>query len=68
MCGGIAPPRREVALLINARVHVHPDVLQATVEDTLAATAGDRLEATITNMRSFFPSRPQPICRDEAVV
>ena len=66
--GGIDAARREAALLINARVHVQPDVLRATVENALAATAGDRLEATITNMRSFFPGRPQPTYRYEAVV
>ena len=66
--GGIDPARREAALLINARVHVQPDVLRAIVENALAATAGDRLEATITNMRSFFPGRPQPTYRYEAVV
>jgi len=66
--GDIDPARREVALLINARVHVQPDVLRAVVENTLAAKAGDRLEATITNMRSFFPGRPQPTYRYRAVL
>ncbi|MGD0516723.1 MAG: GTP-binding protein [Thermoguttaceae bacterium] len=66
--GGIAPGQRQIALLINARVHVEPDVLRMTVERLLLATAGDRLEATITNMRSFFPGRPQPTHRYERVV
>jgi G3E family GTPase len=66
--GGIDPAQREVALLINARVHVQPDVLRATVEGALSATAGDRLEATITNLRSFFPGRPEPTYRYEKVV
>ena len=66
--GGIDPARREAALLINARVHVQPDVLRAAVENALAAAAGDRVEATITKMRSFFPGRPQPTHRYEAVV
>ena len=66
--GGIAPGQRQVSLLINARVHVQPDVLRTTVERLLPATAGDRLEATITNMRSFFPGRPQPTYRYESVV
>ena len=60
--------QRKSSLLINARVHVQPDVLRAAVEEALPATAGDRLEATITNMRSFFPGRPQPTYRYEAVV
>ena len=55
-------------LLINARVHVQPDVLREAVEQALTAAAGDRLEATITSMRSFFPGRPQPTYRYGVVV
>jgi len=66
--GGIAPEQRNVSLLINARVHVQPDVLRETVETLLQATVRDRLEAKITNMRSFFPGRPQPTYRYESVV
>jgi len=66
--GGIAPGQRSVSLLINARVHVEPDVLRQTVETALQAAAGDRLEAKITNMRSFFPGRPQPTHRYQRVV
>ena len=66
--GDIAPRQRQVSLLINARVHVQPDVLRTTVERLLPATAGDRLETTITSMRSFFPGRPQPTHRYKSVV
>jgi G3E family GTPase len=66
--GGIHPAQRETTLLINARVHIHPDVLRAIVESVLAATVGERLEATITNMHSLSPGRPQPTYRYEAVV
>jgi Ni2+-binding GTPase involved in maturation of urease and hydrogenase len=66
--GSIDPAQRSAALLINARVHVQPDVLRTTVERSLQATAGDRLQATITNLRSFFPARPQPTYRYDAVV
>ena len=66
--GAIAPANRAVSLLINARVHVDPDVLQIAVEKALASTAGSRLMATITNVRSFFPGRPQPTHRYRAVV
>jgi hypothetical protein len=66
--GDIDPQRREVSLLINARVHTQPDVLRLAVEQSLAATAGSRLEAEITTMRSFFPGRPQPTYRYDAVV
>lgn len=65
--GGIAPEQRKVSLLINARVQVQPDALRDAVENLLQTTAGDRLEARITNMRSFFPGRPQPTYRYERV-
>ncbi len=66
--GSIAPEQRQMSLLVNARVHVQPDVLRDAVERLLQATAGDRLEAKITDMRSFFPGRPQPTYRYKNVV
>jgi G3E family GTPase len=66
--GNIDPQRREVSLLINARVHIQPDALRVAVEKSLQATAGSRVEAEITTMRSFFPGRPQPTHRYDAVV
>jgi hypothetical protein len=55
-------------LLLNARVHVSPELLRAVAEKALLTTAGDQLEMTITAMHSFFPGRPQPTYRYEAVV
>lgn len=66
--GSLSSAQREAALLINARVHTQPDLLRTTVERCLHATAGERLAATITNMRSFFPGRPQPTHRFPAPV
>ena len=66
--GAIAPGCREVKLLVNARVHVWPDVLRQAVEEALQAASGDRLEATLTSVRSFFPGRPQPTYRYGNVV
>lgn len=66
--GDIAPQQHQVSLLINARVHVNPESLRETVEKLLATMGSDRLEATITNMRSFFPGRPEPIFRYKSVV
>ena len=68
LIGAVAPGERSAVVLINARVHVQPDALRETVEKCLQSTAGDRLEARITNMRSFFPGRPQPTYRYESVV
>lgn len=61
--GSIDPSWRETALLVNARVHDHPDLLRATVERCLAAAAAGRMAAPITNVRSFFPGRPEPTHR-----
>ena len=66
--GRMAPGRGEVRLLINARVHVQPDALRDAVEQALMAAAGQRLEATLTSVRSFFPGRPQPTYRFGVVV
>jgi hypothetical protein len=66
--GEIPAATRETALLINARVHDQPDLLRATVESGLRRTAGDRVAVTMTNVRSFFPGRPEPIHRDREVV
>ena len=48
---------------INARVHIGPDELQAIVEGALREAAGQRLEATITAVRSLRPGRPVPTHR-----
>ena len=66
--GSIAPTRRDAAILINARVHVQPDALRSVVEEALAQVARNRLAATITNLQSFPPGRPQPTHRCKAVV
>jgi G3E family GTPase len=66
--GTIAAGQRQARLLLNARVHALPDMLRATVEQSLQATAGDRVAAAITNVRSFFPGRPEPTHRFERVV
>ena len=66
--GGIDATQRDVAMLINARVHIEPDRLRTVVENALKQAAGDRLETTITSLRSFPPGRPQPTHRYEAVV
>lgn len=67
--GEIAPGERQVALLINARVCMEPNSLRTVVEAALQSTAKKHLvETTITDMRSFCPSRPQPTFRYESVV
>ncbi len=67
--GGIDAACREVAILINARVHCRPDQLRTVMETRLLSIAGGhRIEVMITDTRSFFPGRPQPTHRYEAIV
>lgn len=67
--GELDRTRRAVSLLINARVHLQPEMLRGIVEESLRrVAASNQTEATITNMRSFFPARPQPTYRYERVV
>ncbi len=61
--GEVAGGAREVSLLINARVQIHADRLRQIVERCLAQTAGDRIDVTMANVRSFFPGRPMPTHR-----
>ncbi len=67
--GGIAPATGDTVLLVNARVHCRPDKLRSVVEAGLqSVTARHGIEATIGQVRSFFPGRPQPTHRYDAVV
>jgi G3E family GTPase len=57
------------ALLLNARVRIHADALRAIAEACLPAIARRyQVEVSVTNMRSFFPGRPQPTHRYDCVV
>jgi hypothetical protein len=58
----------EPTLLINARVHIDPEDLQAIIEQGLRSTAGNRMEAAIAPLRSFRPGRPRPTHRFEKVL
>ena len=58
--GSIAPGHWQLKLLINARVYVQPDALRDAVEKALKDVAGDRVVATITNVRNFFPGGSSP--------
>ena len=67
--GNLPPEARQAGLILNARVRIHADQLRTITEAALLATADEhRIEATIINMRSFFPGRPQPVHRYSSVV
>jgi hypothetical protein len=67
--GSLAQDARQVSLLLNARVRIHADRLREIAEASLRAVAARHgVEAAISNMRSFFPSRPVPTHRFDAPV
>jgi G3E family GTPase len=66
--GEIGNGTPEASLLINARVHTHPNLLQNIVEQCLQTVAGGRIDVEITNVRAFFPGRPEPTHRFKSVV
>ena len=68
MIGDVAGEPRDAALLVNARVHLDPQQLRSIVESCLRASAGERIEIAVEQIRSFAPSRPQPTHRFDHVV
>jgi len=61
-------PGGRLTLLVNARVHVAPEALRATVERCLREAAGDKIAVEIRNMASFRPGRPEPTHRFDRIV
>ena len=57
-----------LTLLVNARVHIAPDALRATVERCLRDAAGDNIAVEIGKLASFRPGRPEPTHRFRHVV
>ena len=69
MRGSLPQDARQVSLLLNARVRIHADRLREIAEASLQAVAARHgVEAKVSNMRSFFPSRPVPTHRFAAPV
>lgn len=61
--GRIAPGPREALLLLNARVRLDPEPLQAAIEESLATAAAGRFEMEVGELRCFSPGRPCPTHR-----
>ncbi len=61
--GDIVDSHLEVSLIINARVHATPQLLRSAVEEGLRACGDGQVRAEMTNLRSFFPGRPEPTFR-----
>jgi G3E family GTPase len=61
--GQIDDRETEAVLLVNARVHVRPDLLREIVQRAIESATRDLATPTVTAIRSFFPGRPQPTHR-----
>lgn len=57
------PQVDRAVLLVNARVHIEPDVLRNIVLQAVHGTAGDAVEVQVTRLASFKPNRPNPTHR-----
>jgi len=68
MRGDAGGETRQAALIVNARVHIAPEMLQTLVEEALQRFGGPGVAARVVQLRSFSPSRPDPTHRYGAVV
>jgi len=58
----------DASLILNARVNLSPEKLQPVMESCLQAAAGQDVRATVSDLASFSPARPQPTHRFDTVV
>ena len=66
--GALPSPSTHATLVINARVQMSPEQLQAVVEDSLAEMAGNSIAVKVAEISSFRPGRPQPVHRLDCVL
>lgn len=55
-------------LVINARVRMAPEPLRRIVEECLQASAGETVQASVVEITSFKPGRPEPVHRFTKIV
>lgn len=55
-------------LILNARVEMSPEDLEAVVRTALAEAAGSNIRVDVCSLRSLRPGRPKPTYRYEGVV
>ena len=60
-------PSKHATLLVNARVRIDPEGLQAAVTDCLRTAAGKTISLAVAELTSFRPGRPNPVHRDNKV-
>jgi G3E family GTPase len=66
--GAVAGSPREAMLLVNVRAKIDPAQLRAITEKCLADTATVGVRATVEDLQSFSPARPEPTHRFQRVV
>lgn len=65
--GDVNGKPRETELLVNARVHMPPEKLRASLEESIHVTAGEGMTTRVLSLESFSPSRPQPTHRYQQI-
>jgi len=66
--GNAEAAAHDALLVINARVRMEPEDLQAAVEASVERVCDGAVQARITSIASFKPGRPEPTHRYAAVV
>jgi hypothetical protein len=56
------------SLIVNARAHIDPRVLNSIVEESIPTTAGEKSSVSDFALRSFKPAYPKPTYRFSTVV
>ncbi len=62
------PSAGTASLIVNARAHTDPQVLDAIVERSIRSTIGNNIEAPDLTLRSFKPGYPKPTYRFDTVI
>jgi hypothetical protein len=65
--GHLPAGTRGSEIVVNARVHMPPEMLRTLVETSIRVAAGGRIATRILSLESFSPSRPQPTHRYSGV-
>jgi G3E family GTPase len=65
--GHIGTGTPQTSLVVNARVHIGPDILRQIVETAISAATRDIIEVLMDGIRSFSPSYPKPMHRFDKV-
>jgi len=66
--GQVPAKTRRSEIVVNARVHMPPEMLRILVERSIQETAGEDIATKVLSLESFSPSRPRPTHRYRRVV